>query len=175
MKKNVAIFGDTRGVKQLLQFIPPNHVSAIICASKRPQYIEELSAIALNLQVPILIQPEASNLKFAYFISRLKQLNIELGIINSYSMILNREVRENISRLVNFHPSYLPRNRGANPIQWAIINGETEIGVTLHEIDGGIDTGPIIDQSKIQICFDDTWLDVSDKVQKTTKSLIKKI
>ena len=48
-------------------------------------------------------------------------------------------------------PSF--QNRGCNPIQWAIINGENKIGVTMHEITSGIDEGPIIDQIQIPLLF----------------------
>ena len=54
-------------------------------------------------------------------------------------------------RCVNFHPGLLPKYRGSGAYSWAIINGEDETGVTLHEIDVSIDNGPIIAQSKFDI------------------------
>jgi methionyl-tRNA formyltransferase len=57
---------------------------------------------------------------------------------------------------INYHPSLLPRYRGGSAINWAIINGETETGVTIHYIDAGIDTGDIIIQEKVPISPEDT-------------------
>lgn len=57
---------------------------------------------------------------------------------------------------INYHPSLLPKYRGGSAINWAIINGETQTGVTIHQIDAGVDTGPIILQQKVDIAPDDT-------------------
>ncbi len=57
---------------------------------------------------------------------------------------------------INYHPSLLPKYRGGSAINWAIINGETETGVTIHFIDEGVDTGPILLQEKVVISPDDT-------------------
>ena len=63
-----------------------------------------------------------------------------------------------IARLggINYHPSLLPKYRGGSAINWAVINGEKETGVTIHAIDEGVDTGPILLQEKIAIDPDDT-------------------
>jgi len=59
---------------------------------------------------------------------------------------------------VNLHSSLLPKYRGVHPVSWALIDGQTETGVTLHRIDSGIDTGPILDQAVIPIeASDDLW------------------
>ena len=57
---------------------------------------------------------------------------------------------------INYHPSLLPKYRGGSAINWAIINGERETGVTIHFIDEGVDTGPILLQEKVDITPDDT-------------------
>ncbi len=57
---------------------------------------------------------------------------------------------------INYHPSLLPRYRGGSAINWAVINGETETGVTIHFIDEGVDTGPILLQETVKIEPDDT-------------------
>jgi methionyl-tRNA formyltransferase len=59
-------------------------------------------------------------------------------------------------KAINYHPSLLPRYRGGSAINWAIINGETETGVTIHYIDAGIDTGDIILQERVPIYPEDT-------------------
>lgn len=57
---------------------------------------------------------------------------------------------------INYHPSLLPKYRGGSAMNWAIINGETETGVTIHYIDAGVDTGPILLQERVPIAPDDT-------------------
>ncbi len=57
---------------------------------------------------------------------------------------------------INYHPSLLPKYRGGSAINWAIINGETETGVSIHYIDAGVDTGPVLLQEKVTIEPDDT-------------------
>jgi len=57
---------------------------------------------------------------------------------------------------INYHPSLLPKYRGGSAMNWAIISGEKETGVTIHQIDEGVDTGPIIIQEKVPIDADDT-------------------
>lgn len=59
-------------------------------------------------------------------------------------------------KAINYHPSLLPKYRGGSAINWAIINGETETGVTIHYIDEGIDTGDIIIQESVPIYPGDT-------------------
>lgn len=59
---------------------------------------------------------------------------------------------------MNLHSSLLPKYRGVHPVSWALIDGETETGVTLHRIDAGIDTGPILNQAAVPIeAGDDLW------------------
>ena len=57
---------------------------------------------------------------------------------------------------INYHPSLLPRYRGGSAINWAVINGETETGVTIHQIEAGVDTGPIVLQRTVPVEADDT-------------------
>jgi len=65
---------------------------------------------------------------------------------------------------LNLHGSYLPKYRGRVPVNWAVINGETETGATLHYMVEKPDAGDIVDQEKVEIAFTDTALDVFQKV-----------
>jgi methionyl-tRNA formyltransferase len=96
-------------------------------------------ALAKNLNV---LQP--TNLKAPEFLSELEQLNANLQIVVAFRML--PEVVWKIPQLgtFNLHASLLPEYRGAAPINWAIINGETKTGVTTFFIDDKIDTGAII-------------------------------
>ena len=65
---------------------------------------------------------------------------------------------------LNLHGSYLPKYRGRVPVNWAVINGETETGATLHYMVEKADAGDIVDQEKVPIAFSDTALDVFAKL-----------
>jgi methionyl-tRNA formyltransferase len=65
----------------------------------------------------------------------------------------------------NFHPGILPQYKGVGTISWAIMNGESEIGVTIHKIDVGVDTGDIIDMVKVPLLSTDTAFTAFNKVE----------
>jgi methionyl-tRNA formyltransferase len=96
-------------------------------------------ALAKNLNI---LQP--TNLKATEFLSELEQLNANLQVVVAFRML--PEVVWKMPQLgtFNLHASLLPEYRGAAPINWAIINGETKTGVTTFFIDDKIDTGAII-------------------------------
>lgn len=103
---------------------------------------------ALAQNIP-LMQPE--KLKDEAFLEELKSYNADLQIVVAFRML--PEVVWNMPRLgtFNLHASLLPQYRGAAPINWAIINGDKETGVTTFFLQHEIDTGNIILQEKIQI------------------------
>lgn len=75
---------------------------------------------------------------------------------------------------LNLHGSYLPKYRGRVPVNWAVINGETETGATLHYMVAKPDAGDIVDQEKVAIAFTDTAHDVFIKVTDAAAMLIKR-
>lgn len=96
-----------------------------------------------------LLQPE--RLKDEHFIEQLRSLNADLFIVIAFRML--PEVVWQMPRLgtFNLHASLLPKYRGAAPINWAVINGEKETGVTTFFLKHEIDTGDIIQQQAIEI------------------------
>ncbi len=103
-------------------------------------------AIANNLT---LLQPV--NLKDESFIEQLQALNPDLLVVVAFRMLPEVIWQLPPQGTINLHASLLPDYRGAAPINWAIINGETETGVTTFFINEKIDTGDIIDQQKVSI------------------------
>ena len=126
-------------------------------------------AVANGLRV---LQP--LKLKEAEFIAELKKLNADLQIVVAFRM-LPEEVW-NMPRLgtYNLHGSLLPKYRGAAPINWAIINGETESGVTTFKLKHEIDTGSILYQQKVSITENTTAGELHDDLMKAGASLILK-
>lgn len=169
----ILIFGDEPGVSQLLRHVPDEHVVGIVGAGIRSQYHESLRQIAAKLRVPFIIQPKWQSAEYRAFFDAVSRLDVDLIWINSYSMILRDDVLA-APRLgaINIHGALLPRNRGSNPIQWAIINGDTETGVSLHEVVAEVDAGPIIDQQAVPIRFEDSWITVKDRLAVATEDLI---
>lgn len=109
-----------------------------------------------------LMQP--ANLKDPAFVEELRSLNADLFIVIAFRML--PEVVWTMPRLgtFNLHASLLPKYRGAAPINWAVINGETETGVTTFFLKHEIDTGDIISQERIAIAPDDNVGDVHDRL-----------
>lgn len=168
------LFTDNRGIKLSFQVIDVQEVEAIVGASIRPQYFETLKQISNEINVPFLIQPKTNEKTYSTFIEKLQGFQSDLFFINSYSMILKDEIlRIPKKGTLNIHTSLLPKNRGSNPIQWGIINNQKFAGVSLHEVDIGIDTGPIVDQRKTKVFFNDTWLSISNRIDSLIIDLIR--
>ena len=169
----ILIFGDSIGVPQLLRFLPEENIVGIVGATIRSQSNDELAELSVRRNIGLLIQPRFNSNDYESFVASVRCLKPDLVLVNSYSMIIREEVLSASQHgVINLHAGLLPRNRGCNPTQWAILNKEFETGVTLHEMDSGIDTGPIIDQRKIPILFDDTWLDVRARECEATNDLL---
>ncbi|MEM7433692.1 MAG: methionyl-tRNA formyltransferase [Myxococcota bacterium] len=99
------------------------------------------------------------------FADRLRSLGADVGVVVAYGRILPLAVLE-APRMgcVNVHASLLPRWRGAAPIQWAIVHGDTETGVTLMQMDEGMDTGPILATATTPIERDDDAASLSERL-----------
>ncbi len=102
----------------------------------------KLSAQAEDIPV---LQPERPT--EPAFVARLRELAPDVGVVVAYGHILKPELLAIPKHgMVNVHPSLLPELRGAAPIEWAIINGLTKTGVTIMQLDAGMDSGPILHQ-----------------------------
>jgi methionyl-tRNA formyltransferase len=97
------------------------------------------------------------------FLVRLRDTRPDVGVVVAYGHILKPELLELPPRgMVNVHPSLLPALRGPAPVEWAVINGLTETGVTIMQLDAGMDTGPILHQIPDHIDPDITGGDLSE-------------
>lgn len=171
--KKLLLFGDTGGVKQLLRHVPLDAISGICMASIRPQYFDELESIARKLEIPIFVQPRNSEPNSEDFHESLLNLKADRALVNSYSMLLPRSLLCIFPKgAMNIHSALLPRNRGPNPIQWALINGDKVTGVTLHEMSSEFDQGGIIDQREVKISRADNWLSLQEKLLAETEILL---
>ena len=143
----------------LKNLIAANYIIAgVITAPDKPAgrgkkiHQSAVKEYALSQKLPIL-QP--INLKNEDFQNELKRLNATLQIVVAFRMLPKAVWQMPIYGTFNLHASLLPEYRGAAPIHWAIINGETKTGVTTFFIDDKIDTGEIILQKEIEIETDE--------------------
>ena len=129
----------------------------------------EVKIAALELGLPVL-QPE--KLKAPEFVEALEALRPDLGIVIAFRML--PEVVWAMPRLgtFNLHASLLPQYRGAAPINWAIINGETETGVTTFLLNHEIDKGGIIGQIRVPILPEDNVGTLYERLMTTGTSLV---
>ena len=109
------------------------------------------------------------------FIDEIKSLNPDVICVVAYGKILPEEIL-NIPKLgcINVHGSLLPKYRGAAPIQWAILNGDKETGVTTMYMDKGMDTGDMILKEKVTIGEDETTGELWDRLSKIGGELLVK-
>lgn len=124
-----------------------------------------------------ILQP--TNLKDETFISELSALNADLFVVVAFRMLPEIVWAMPPKGTINLHGSILPQYRGAAPINWAIINGEKQTGVTTFFIEKEIDTGKIIERSYLEIGEDETVGELHDRLMElgaeTTVSTVRKI
>jgi methionyl-tRNA formyltransferase len=117
-------------------------------------------ALARNLSV---VQPE--KMKDPSFLETLRSWNPDVMVVAAYGRILPQVILDLPPKgCLNVHGSLLPKYRGAAPIQWAVINGESETGVTIMVMDAGMDTGDILEQAVVPISAEDTAGDVATRM-----------
>jgi len=150
-------------------------IVAVVTAPDRPQgrgrriSFSPIKEFALRKHLPVL-QPE--HLKDPSFVTMLSSLQPDLIVVVAFR-ILPKEVFE-IPRLgsFNLHASLLPKYRGAAPINWAIINGEQETGVTTFFLKERVDTGSIILQARVRIGPDETAGELHDKLSEVGAEIV---
>ena len=151
------------------------NIVAVITApdkhAKRGMQLQQsaVKQYAVSKNIPVL-QPE--KLKAPAFLEELKSLQADLQIVVAFRML--PEVVWNMPPLgtINVHASLLPQYRGAAPINWAIIHGEKETGVTTFKLRQEIDTGDILLQQKIAIEEEDTAGILHDKLMHAGAKLL---
>lgn len=143
-------------------------VAAVVCQPDKPQgrglalAAPPVKQRALELGLAV-VQP--TKLKTGDFAGWLRDQRVDVALVVAYGRILPKDVLE-APRLgcVNVHASLLPKYRGAAPITWAIVRGEPETGITLMQMDEGMDTGAMLEQLTTEIVSDETAGDLSERL-----------
>lgn len=117
---------------------------------------------ALKHQLPVF-QPE--KIKKEEAVSVLKQYDADIYVVAAFGQILSKEILD-IAKYgcINIHASLLPKYRGAAPIQWAVIDGEEKTGITIQQMNEGIDTGDILLTREYTLAKDETGASLFDKM-----------
>lgn len=171
LKHRVILFGDMVGIPQLVHHTPREIIVGVVAAEIRPSQHDFLRTFSKRRDLPFFIQPRVDSDNYSDFVVSMKHLHPDLILIHSYSMIVRPDVLA-LCDVVNIHGALLPQYRGANPIQWAILNNEYETGVTMHYVDEGVDTGDIIAQCKVPMFLEDTWVSIYDRIFSSADKMI---
>lgn len=143
------------------------NIKAVVTATDKPagrgRKIQEsdVKKYAVEKKLPLL-QP--SNLKDDSFQKELNELNADLFIVVAFRMLPKSIWRIPKKGTINLHGSLLPQYRGAAPINWAVINGEKQTGVTTFFINEKIDTGDLLLQEEMEIGENETAGEVHDRM-----------
>lgn len=178
-KLRIVFMGTPEFAVGILDTIYQNNfdIAAVITAPDKPagrgQKIKYSAvkeyAIEKNLKV---MQP--TNLKEAAFLEELRSLNANLQVVVAFRMLPEAVWKMPKLGTFNLHASLLPQYRGAAPINWAVINGEKNTGVTTFFIDEKIDTGAMILKAETEIKPDETAGELHDRLMELGKDTVLK-
>ncbi len=166
--------GSRRGyavVKKLLEV--KADIVGILCLvedAHEDQYHPQITALAKQHAIPIFY---STDVKSAEYKTILQQIKPDIAFAIGWRYLITPEAYRIPSKgTLILHDSLLPKYRGFAPMNWAIINGENECGVTLFYIAEGVDSGPIVDQAKTSIAINDTARTVDERIIKLYEDII---
>ncbi|HEY9788592.1 MAG TPA: methionyl-tRNA formyltransferase [Candidatus Obscuribacterales bacterium] len=163
-------------LKELIAFSGTDVVGAV-CQPDRPAgrgnklHVPPVKAVAESHSIPVL-QPE-SLAKSPETVEAMRQLEPDLIVMVAFGQILKKNVLT-LPKLgvMNLHGSLLPEYRGAAPINWAIINGNTVSGITTMFTDVGVDTGPMLLREEVDIPEDMNAIELAQKLSEVGSKLV---
>jgi methionyl-tRNA formyltransferase len=148
------------GIKEFLFY---GKVGAIVTTSRNKEMQHILKQLLQDTNVPlVLVNKKEYQSQLA---DTIKNYQANVGLLMTFPFIITKEILELPEKgFINFHYGLLPSCRGPQPILRHLLNNDEEAGVTLHRVDEGIDTGPIIMQEKLPIANDDTYGTLQSKL-----------
>lgn len=175
----IVFMGTPDFARHILEHLVTNNCQVVGCVTapdKPAGRGRKIQASAVKLYaescgIPVF-QPE--KLRDEQFLQQIKSLNADVFVVVAFRMLPKVLWSMPQKGTFNLHASLLPDYRGAAPINWAIINGETQTGVTTFFIDDKIDTGAVLLQEKTQITEQETAQTLHDKLMKQGAELVLK-
>jgi len=176
--KNIAIFASGNGsnfeavATAAISGRINTKISLLVCDKPEAKVITR----ARQLDVPVLVcSPQDFPSRAAHerqILAALKKANVEFIVLAGYMRIVGETLLcEYGGKIVNIHPSILPDFPGMNAIEKALVSGASYTGVTVHYVDEGVDTGPIIAQRRVDILPGDTLETLEERVHQTEHEL----
>jgi methionyl-tRNA formyltransferase len=178
MSENIVFMGSPELAAKILEALASKyHITGVVTQPDRPAgrgkvlTSPPVKVLADQLGIPT-IQPE--RLRDEAF-AQLQAWAPDVIVVAAFGQILRQRVLD-LPKFgcINVHASYLPRWRGAAPIQAAILHGDEFTGVSIMKMDAGIDTGPVLIQEKVYLAEDETLSTLTDKLSALGASLLLK-
>lgn len=171
-KFRIGYFGDgpwaSRALERLSEF--SDEVEVVFVTPREDMRDPELRRLAAAMGCPFRIY---ENINAEDALAELRADKLDLLVSMSFNQIMRSDFLASARHgAINCHAGALPRYRGRNVLNWALINGETEFGITVHHVDEGIDTGDIILQSSVPILQEDRYIDLLEKAYAECATLL---
>ena len=166
----VALFGSPGFALPTLQALNAQHEIVLVVTQpdkpvgrglelRSPPLAVAAKELGLRLEQPRRLKKNEA------FHDLVKSLNLDVAVTAAYGKILPQSLLDVPEHgFLNVHASLLPKYRGAAPIQWALVNGETKTGISLMQTEAGLDTGPVRHVKKLDVAAEDTALTLFDKL-----------
>lgn len=166
----VALFGSPTFALPTLEALLQHHEVALVATQpdKRagrghqltpPPVAQRARELGLKLEQPARLKNNAA------FLELVRGLELDVAVTAAYGKILPQALLDIPKHgFLNVHASLLPKYRGAAPIQWALIQGETETGVSIMQTEAGLDTGPVRLQRRLSVAPDDTAVTLFERL-----------
>ncbi|NLM26290.1 MAG: phosphoribosylglycinamide formyltransferase [Firmicutes bacterium] len=175
--KRIAVFASGSGsnYQAIMEFFAEHakiQVALLVCDQPQAKVIDR----AKHWQTPtLMVSPKDFPSKASYerhILSFLEEYQIDFLVLAGYMRLIGPILLEPYSgRIINIHPSLLPAFPGKDAIGQALAYGVKVTGVTIHFVDEGMDTGPIIVQKAVEVSTDDDLLSLSSKIQQIEHAL----
>lgn len=151
-------------------------IELLVCDKPQAKVVERAALAGVEAFV---FKPKDYASREAYeqeILGRLQEKNVELVVLAGYMRIITPVLVEPFEgRMVNIHPSLLPSFPGVNAIGQALEHGVKVTGVTVHYVDGGLDSGPIIAQRTLDILADDTEDSLAERIHRIEGELYSQV
>lgn len=150
-------------IPAIREFLFYGKVGAIVVTRRNKEMQQLIRSMTENHPVPLLIVTK--NDYKEKMAAAITEYGINVGLMMTFPFIIPEEIWKLPEKgFINFHFGLLPECRGPQPILWHMLNNDKEAGVTVHKVDGGIDTGEIIIQERLEIAENDTYGSLQGKL-----------
>jgi methionyl-tRNA formyltransferase len=176
MSKTITFFGSGPVAAASLELLARNfEIEAVVTKPQPPHHKQTFPVIAVAQKLGLKLLYTADKQELAQLFES-KPVSSQVGVVIDYGIIIPPQVIEYFPLgIVNSHFSLLPRWRGADPISFAILNGDKETGVSLMTIVPALDEGPLLAQKSLQIAHDATTPSLTDELVSLSDELLTEV